>query len=84
MDDIKIIDGSLSIQLSKHVNEQIDDHPLWASRFLISDPDAIYQVRCPVLFSLACFKISTFESVYMFINDKNCRYIWIICEPEQT
>ncbi|CAH1396938.1 unnamed protein product [Nezara viridula] len=36
MDKIKLLDGGFSQQLAKYVNEDIDGHPLWTSKFLIT------------------------------------------------
>lgn len=47
--DIKVLDGSFSAQLSQHITEEIDHHPLWTSRFLKSNPDAVYQAHLDYL-----------------------------------
>ncbi|XP_014238969.1 homocysteine S-methyltransferase 1-like [Trichogramma pretiosum] len=40
--DVKVFGFGIAEQLQKHVNCEVDGHPLWASRFLYSDPDAVY------------------------------------------
>lgn len=44
MATIKILDGGMATQLSLYVNEkniESDGHPLWVSRFLLTNPEAI-------------------------------------------
>lgn len=49
MTEIKILDGSFSAQLSKHITEKIDDHPLWTSRFLKTEPNAVLRTHLDYL-----------------------------------
>ncbi|XP_001605767.2 homocysteine S-methyltransferase [Nasonia vitripennis] len=47
--DVKVIDGGFSTQLVTHVGEVIDGDPLWTSRFLYSNPDAVFQTHLDYL-----------------------------------
>ncbi|XP_034937129.1 homocysteine S-methyltransferase-like [Chelonus insularis] len=49
MSSITILDGGFSTQLSTHVGDKIDGHPLWTARFLASDPKAIFQTHLDFL-----------------------------------
>lgn len=49
MDVVKILDGGFSTQLAKHVGERIDGDPLWTSRYLSIDPNAIYKTHLDFL-----------------------------------
>uniref|UniRef100_A0A146LW40 Homocysteine S-methyltransferase n=3 Tax=Lygus hesperus TaxID=30085 RepID=A0A146LW40_LYGHE len=40
MADPILIDGGFSTELSQHINERIDGHPLWTARFLITNKEA--------------------------------------------
>lgn len=41
--------GGFSSQLSKHVNEPIDGHPLWSARYDVLNPDAVVQTHLDYL-----------------------------------
>ncbi|XP_029053428.2 homocysteine S-methyltransferase-like [Osmia bicornis bicornis] len=41
MQEVKVLDGGFSTQLSKHVDDPIDGDPLWTARFLVTNPEAI-------------------------------------------
>ncbi|XP_033203940.2 betaine-homocysteine S-methyltransferase [Bombus vancouverensis nearcticus] len=47
--DIKILDGGFSSQLSTHIGAKIDGDPLWTSRFLATNPDAVYATHLDFL-----------------------------------
>lgn len=47
--DVKVLDGGFSTQLSQHVGAKIDGDPLWTSRFLVTDPDAVFQTHVDFL-----------------------------------
>ncbi|XP_017875832.1 selenocysteine Se-methyltransferase-like [Ceratina calcarata] len=47
--DVKILDGGFSGQLSTHVGAKIDGDPLWTSRFLATNPDAVYATHLDFL-----------------------------------
>lgn len=47
--DVKILDGGFSAQLSAHVGAKIDGDPLWTSRFLATNPDAVYATHLDFL-----------------------------------
>lgn len=47
--DVKVLDGGFSTQLVTHVGEIIDGDPLWTSRFLYSNPDAVFQTHLDYL-----------------------------------
>lgn len=49
MTEIKLLDGSESHQLSKHVGEKIDGDPLWTARFLSTNPDAVLAMHLDFL-----------------------------------
>lgn len=49
MTEIKILDGGFSAQLSTHVGEKIDGDPLWTARFLVTNPDAVYNTHLDFL-----------------------------------
>ncbi|BES88619.1 homocysteine S-methyltransferase [Nesidiocoris tenuis] len=40
MADPILLDGGFSTELSKHISERIDGHPLWTARFLITNKSA--------------------------------------------
>ncbi|KAG5882120.1 hypothetical protein JTB14_016883 [Gonioctena quinquepunctata] len=42
---IQILDGSYGFQLNKHLEKPLDDDPLWASRALISNPEAVVKTH---------------------------------------
>ncbi|KAM0733324.1 Homocysteine S-methyltransferase YbgG [Formica fusca] len=48
MTTVKVLDGGFSGQLSRHVGK-IDGDPLWTSRFLATDPDAVYTTHLDFL-----------------------------------
>ncbi|XP_014292991.1 homocysteine S-methyltransferase YbgG isoform X2 [Halyomorpha halys] len=39
MNNIKLLDGGFSNQLAKYVNGDIDGHPLWTSKFVVTDKE---------------------------------------------
>lgn len=39
--NIKILDGSYGFQLNKHLEKPLDDDPLWSSKALITNPNAV-------------------------------------------
>ncbi|CAH1985826.1 unnamed protein product [Acanthoscelides obtectus] len=47
MDDnkIKLLDGSYGFQLNKHLEKPVDHDPLWSSRALITDPEAVIKTH---------------------------------------
>lgn len=45
LDKIKILDGSFGFQLNKHLEKPLDHDPLWSSKALISDPEAVIQTH---------------------------------------
>ncbi|XP_017764507.1 PREDICTED: homocysteine S-methyltransferase-like, partial [Eufriesea mexicana] len=47
--NIKILDGGFGAQLSTRVSSKIDGDPLWASRFLATNPDAVYATHLDFL-----------------------------------
>ncbi|XP_076749722.1 betaine-homocysteine S-methyltransferase [Xylocopa sonorina] len=47
--DIKILDGGYSVQLSTHVNTEADNGPLWISKFLATNPEAVYATHLDFL-----------------------------------
>ncbi|KAJ8670603.1 hypothetical protein QAD02_001862 [Eretmocerus hayati] len=47
--DVKVLDGGFSTQLATHVGERIDGDPLWTSRFLSTDPEAVYKTHLDFL-----------------------------------
>jgi homocysteine S-methyltransferase len=47
--EVKVLDGGFSTQLALHVGDIIDGDPLWASKFLVSNPDAVYQTHLDFL-----------------------------------
>lgn len=49
MQDIKILDGGFSTQLSTHIGNKIDGDPLWTARFLITNPDAVFATHLDFL-----------------------------------
>ncbi|XP_070153417.1 homocysteine S-methyltransferase YbgG-like [Polyergus mexicanus] len=49
MTAVKVLDGGFSGQLSRHVEAKIDGDPLWTSRFLATDPDAVYATHLDFL-----------------------------------
>ncbi|XP_076245011.1 betaine-homocysteine S-methyltransferase [Calliopsis andreniformis] len=49
MSNIKILDGGFGAQLSTHVGAKIDGDPLWTSRFLATNPDAVYATHLDFL-----------------------------------
>lgn len=49
MSIVKILDGGFSTQLSNHVGDRIDGDPLWTSKFLFSDPDAVFKTHLDFL-----------------------------------
>lgn len=42
---IKILDGSYGFQLNKHLEKPIDNDPLWSSRALITNPEAVIETH---------------------------------------
>ena len=46
---VQILDGGFSTQLATHVGEAIDGDPLWTSRFLFTNPEAVYQTHLDFL-----------------------------------
>ncbi|XP_074108250.1 betaine-homocysteine S-methyltransferase-like [Cotesia typhae] len=46
---VVILDGGFSTQLSVHVGEKVDGHPLWTARFLATNPTAVYQTHLDFL-----------------------------------
>ncbi|XP_065163461.1 homocysteine S-methyltransferase-like isoform X2 [Atheta coriaria] len=48
-DEIILLDGGFASQLSCHVNDPIDGHALWSSRFLATDPEAVVQTHLDFL-----------------------------------
>lgn len=38
---IAILDGSYGFQLNKHLEKPIDNDPLWSSKALITNPEAV-------------------------------------------
>lgn len=49
MTEVKVLDGGFSTQLATHVGDRIDGDPLWTSRFLFTNPDAVYQTHLDFL-----------------------------------
>ncbi|XP_011504423.1 PREDICTED: homocysteine S-methyltransferase 1-like isoform X2 [Ceratosolen solmsi marchali] len=47
--DVKVLDGGFSTQLAMHVNDTIDGDPLWTSKFLYYNPEAIYKTHLDFL-----------------------------------
>ncbi|XP_031828670.1 betaine-homocysteine S-methyltransferase [Nomia melanderi] len=47
--EVNILDGGFSAQLSTHVGAKIDGDPLWTSRFLATNPDAVYATHLDFL-----------------------------------
>ncbi|XP_014238815.1 homocysteine S-methyltransferase 1-like [Trichogramma pretiosum] len=47
--DVKVIDGGFSTQLAVHVGDTIDGDPLWTSKFLCTNPDAVYSTHLDFL-----------------------------------
>ncbi|KOC69268.1 Homocysteine S-methyltransferase 2 [Habropoda laboriosa] len=47
--NVKILDGGFSAQLSTYVGEKIDGDPLWTSRFLSTNPKAVYATHLDFL-----------------------------------
>lgn len=39
--DIMILDGSYGFQLNKHLDRPLDNDPLWSSKALITNPEAV-------------------------------------------
>lgn len=46
---VHVLDGGFSTQLRKHVKEEVDGHPLWTGRFLITNPQAVIQTHLDFL-----------------------------------
>ncbi|XP_014208211.1 uncharacterized protein LOC106639218 [Copidosoma floridanum] len=46
---VKILDGGFSTQLASHVGDRIDGDPLWTSRFLATNPEAVYHTHLDFL-----------------------------------
>lgn len=46
---VKVLDGGFSTQLRNHVDDGIDGDPLWTSKFLCSDPDAVFKTHLDFL-----------------------------------
>lgn len=46
---IKLLDGGFSTQLAHHVGAKIDGDPLWTSRFLSTNPDAVFKTHLDFL-----------------------------------
>ncbi|XP_008545696.1 homocysteine S-methyltransferase [Microplitis demolitor] len=49
MSSVVILDGGFSTQLSVHVGEEVDGHPLWTARFLATNPTAVFQTHLDFL-----------------------------------
>lgn len=47
--NVKILDGGFGAQLSTHVNEKVDGDPLWTSKFLVTNPNAVYATHLDFL-----------------------------------
>lgn len=63
MTEVKLLDGGESTQLATHVDEIIDGHPLWTSRFLCTNPDAVYQMHLDFLRAGSnIFKTNTYQA----------------------
>lgn len=42
MPEVKILDAGHGTRLSKYVGD-VDGHPLWVSRFIVDNPEAVIQ-----------------------------------------
>lgn len=49
MQEVKVIDGGFSTQLSTHIGDQIDGDPLWTARFIAKNPDAVFATHLDFL-----------------------------------
>lgn len=49
MTDCKVLDGGFAGQLSRHISEKIEGHPLWTAQFLATKPEAIYATHLDFL-----------------------------------
>ncbi|KAL7295232.1 hypothetical protein TKK_0011440 [Trichogramma kaykai] len=47
--DVKVLAAGIANTLEKHVEEEVDNHPLWASRYLSSKPEAVYKTHLDFL-----------------------------------
>lgn len=47
--DIVILDGGFSTQLSCHVNQPVDGDPLWSARFLATHPNEVIDTHLDFL-----------------------------------
>ena len=47
--NVMVLDGGFSTQLAVHVSDKIDGDPLWTSKFLFSNPEAIYKTHLDFL-----------------------------------
>ena len=71
MKSIKVIDGSNALQLRKYVTDQIDGDPLWTSKFLSTNPEALLQVHLDFLdgkYFPKVFKCFNFSFASLFNN----------------
>lgn len=48
-DDIVILDGGFSTQLSCHITQPVDGDPLWSARFLATQPEAVLNTHLDFL-----------------------------------
>lgn len=47
--EIVILDGGFSWQLSRRMNKQIDGDVLWGARYLLTDPDSVIETHLDFL-----------------------------------
>lgn len=72
MSNVTILDGGFSTQLTKHVTDRIDGHPLWTARFLTLNPEAIVQTHLDFLNS----ELKKSNKMFSIFNELVC-FRWI-------
>lgn len=78
---VRIIDGSFSFQLLTHAgSEKFDGDPLWTSRCLVTNPDAVFQTHLDYLRAGSeIIETNTYQAsvtgIYVYMHT----YFYLIC-----